>query len=26
MGVPDLLPGPLSAFAGLTVGGDGAIT
>ena len=25
MGVPDLLPGPLSAFAGLTVGGNGAI-
>ncbi len=25
MGVPDLLPGPLSSFAGLTVGGNGAI-
>ena len=25
MGVPELLPGPLSAFAGLTVGGNGAI-
>jgi hypothetical protein len=25
MGVPDLLPGPLSPFAGLTVGGNGAI-
>lgn len=25
MGVPDLIPGPLSPFAGLTVGGDGAI-
>jgi hypothetical protein len=25
MGVPDLLPGPLSAFAGLAVGADGTI-
>jgi len=25
MGVPDLIPGPLSPFAGLTVGGNGAI-
>lgn len=25
MGVPDLIPGPLSPFAGLTVGADGAI-
>jgi sugar lactone lactonase YvrE len=25
MGVPDLVPGPLSAFAGLTVGADGTI-
>ncbi len=25
MGVPDLIPGPLSSFAGLTAGGNGAI-
>jgi sugar lactone lactonase YvrE len=25
MGVPDLVPGPLSPFAGLTVGGDGTV-
>ncbi len=25
LGVPDLIPGPLSAFAGLAVGGDGTI-
>jgi hypothetical protein len=25
MGVPDLIPGPLSPFAGLAVGGDGTI-
>jgi hypothetical protein len=25
LGVPDLIPGPLSPFAGLTVGRDGTI-